>query len=89
MELLPRWTALFLVSVVMVAMTSCQSHDQTLEPEANGAGVVEAVIAKIEASCVFSDDKMFTRRLAYVESADGAHPDTFRPGYYGGIWQVR
>ena len=36
----------------------------------------------------FSEDKLFLRRLAYVESSDGSNPDTFRSGYHGGIWQV-
>lgn len=65
------------------------SNDDTLRPGANGRDVVDAVTARLEASCVFPDDKLFFRRLANVESADGADPNTYRDGYYGGIWQVR
>ena len=50
--------------------------------------MVEAVVDRIEASCIFSDDKQYMRRLAYVESSDGTHPKTYRDGYDGGIWQV-
>ena len=30
----------------------------------------------------------FLKRIALVESNFGEHPDTFRPRYFGGIWQV-
>ena len=30
----------------------------------------------------------FLRRLSYVETLDGLEDFTFRPGYYGGIWQI-
>ena len=64
-------------------------NDQTVTPEANGPEVVEMTVDRIEAACIFSEDKLLLRRLAYVESNDGKHPDTFRDGYHGGIWQVR
>jgi len=79
---------LFVVATVIVVADGNESNDQTLQPEASGAGVVEATVSKIEASCIFPDDKLFLRRLAYVESGDGQHPDTFRKDYFGGIWQV-
>jgi len=59
-----------------------------VKPNAKGRDVVEAVCSLIEASCVFDDDKLFTRRLAYVESYDGEDTSKFPPGYFGGIWQV-
>ena len=62
--------------------------DMTLQPQANGHDVVEAVVNLIRDSCLFADDKRFLRRLAYVESQDGTAASTFRFGYYGGIWQV-
>lgn len=65
------------------------ANDDTLRIRAHGSRVVEAVCSRLEASCVFPDDKLFTRRLAYVESSDGADKTTFRDGYHGGIWQVR
>lgn len=39
-------------------------------------------------SCIFSEDRLFLRRLAYVESRDGTDAKTYRAGYNGGIWQV-
>jgi len=75
------------VLLCLLAVAAGQK-DQTQEPDAKGAGVVEATCSRIEASCVFGEDKLFTRRVAYVESYDGADPKTFRDGYYGGIWQV-
>lgn len=65
------------------------SIDNTLTEEASGHSVVEATLRLVHRACVFPDDKLFSRRLAYVESNDGLHPRTFRQGYYGGIWQVR
>jgi len=65
------------------------SKDETLVSGASGRDVVEAVTARLDASCIFPDDKLFFRRLANVESTDGIDSSTFRSGYYGGIWQVR
>ncbi|XP_053381096.1 uncharacterized protein LOC123552975 [Mercenaria mercenaria] len=62
--------------------------DTTRQPKATGPEVVEAVVNIIRESCLFAEDRRFLRRLAYVESQDGSSPNTFRPGYYGGIWQV-
>jgi hypothetical protein len=76
------------VAVALATLASCVIHDETIQPGSKGAGVVEAVLARISTSCIFSDDKLLMRRLAYVESTDGGDPDTFRPGYFGGIWQV-
>ena len=76
------------VVCVLVRVGQCSEHDQTLSPGARGPGVVEAVVNRLESSCIFAEDKLYTRRLAYVESYDGLHPDAFRPGYHGGIWQA-
>ena len=64
-------------------------NDQTVTPEGKGSEVVEMTVDRIEASCIFPEDKLLMRRLAYVESNDGLHPDTYRKNYHGGIWQVR
>lgn len=63
-----------------------QSVDQTLEREEAGAGVVRAVVNKIQD--VFGSDTQFLRRIAFVESKDGTDSNTYRSGYDGGIWQV-
>lgn len=67
---------------------SSQSVDMTIQNQATGPDVVQAVVDKIKDSCIYSNDRLFLRRLAYVESQDGLDKDTFRSGYYGGIWQV-
>ena len=65
------------------------NSDQTMTPYAKGADTVEATCDRITANCIFESDKMMTRRMAYTESSDGTDSDTFRPGYYGGIWLDR
>ena len=79
-----RSLAISLLAVVVVG----QDFDGTVRPLARGASIVETVCSRIESSCIFPEDKLFLRRLAYVESSDGSNPDTFRSGYHGGIWQV-
>ncbi len=63
-------------------------HDEAMEPGGKGAPLVESVVERIQASCIFSDDKLMLRRIGFVESEDGHNPDTYRDGYHGGIWQV-
>ena len=53
-----------------------------------GTDVVEAAVALVEESAIFPNDNQFLRRLAWVESQDGEMNDTYRSGYFGGIWQV-
>ena len=60
-------------------------YDGTIQPLANGASVVETTCLRIESSCIFQEDKLLLRRMAFVESMDGNDPKTFRDGYYGGI----
>ncbi|XP_046567540.1 serine-rich adhesin for platelets-like [Haliotis rubra] len=76
----------FVISVFLLGVALGQ--DQTRVPGASGEEVVEAVVSRIRESCTFSHDKLFLRRLAYVETHDGTDPKTYRPGYDGGIWQV-
>lgn len=58
----------------------------SLTPEDKGESVVKEVVAKLKA--MFGDDKEFMYRIACVESNFGNHPNTYREGYHGGIWQV-
>lgn len=84
-------TAGLLLTVALTALitlTLAQS-DGTTTPEASGHDIVESTLTRIESECIFGDDKLLMRRIGYVESNDGLHPDTFRDGYHGGIWQVR
>ena len=56
--------------------------DETLTPGANGSDVVEAVISKLGLLENIGPDHRFMRRLAYVETRDGAVENE------GGIWGV-
>ena len=71
---------------------TCQARtDLTLKKQAVGAAVVESVVDLITESCVFDDDALFLRRIAFVETMDGHNPRAFeRNGteFYGGIWQI-
>ncbi|GFS08872.1 collagen alpha-1(XIV) chain [Elysia marginata] len=81
---------LFCVLAMLAATTKGQSSgsSQIKVDFAKGTEVVEAVLALLRDSCLYSDDANFLRNLAYVESRDGEASTTFRPGYTGGIWQV-
>ena len=80
------WTGLVVfLAVLTVAFAQV---DKTREDRAMGSAVVQAVVDLIREHCIYPDDRLFLRRLAYVESRDGMDPKTFRPGYFGGIWQV-
>jgi len=63
------------------------SVDLTLTEKATGRAVVDAVVDIISQSCVFDNDRLMLRRIAYVETTDGTASHTFTRG--GGIWQVR
>ena len=55
---------------------------------ASGSAVVRAVVGRIENANIFPNDNQLLRRIAYVESKDGTDNNTYRVGYYGGIWQM-
>jgi len=63
--------------------------DETREPGAAGAVVVDSVVRLLDDACVFPEDARFLRRLAYVETTDGTADKTYTDDYDGGIWQVR
>lgn len=79
----------FIVLLVCISKVLSQGVDMTFQIGATGPDVVQAVVDKIKDNCIYSNDRLFLRRLAYVESHDGLDKDTFRGGYYGGIWQVK
>ena len=79
-----RWLIVALFFTLSLAQT-----DQTVEENATGGYVVDAVVDKIQKSCIFSNDKMLLKRIAFIESNNGLNDKTFRSGYYGGIWQVQ
>ncbi|XP_035825846.1 uncharacterized protein LOC101847424 [Aplysia californica] len=82
---------LFLLSLV-AALTLpgliLAQNDTTRQPGTSGADVVKAAVHVLREKCVFPNDHLFLRRLAYVLTEDGTDPSTYRPGYDGGIWKV-
>ncbi|XP_071095868.1 uncharacterized protein [Haliotis cracherodii] len=62
--------------------------DLTRQENQRGTNVVQTTIDLIRDGCIFAKDRLFLRRLAFVESRDGLDAKTYRSGYYGGIWQV-
>jgi hypothetical protein len=58
--------------------------DRTLVDGATGSDVVRAVIAKVDASRIaFGDDHRLLRRLAFVETSDGANSSSSSGGLWG------
>ena len=85
---------MLLVLLAIVHLCSCQDtsqgtdHDLTELAGANGSSAVLLAVARIQQSGAFGSDNGLLRRIAYVETRDGTSNDTFRDGYYGGIWAV-
>ncbi|XP_021949111.1 uncharacterized protein LOC110846614 [Folsomia candida] len=77
-----------IIFIGVLALVYSQSIDETLTPRSKGADVSEAVVRKIQRSGIFPHDQNLLRRLSYVESRDGEDDKTYRPDYFGGIWQL-
>ena len=85
-------TVVLLVFLAILLLCSCQDTSQdtdlTETARANGSSATLLAVARIQQSGVFGSDNGLLRRIAYVETRDGTSNDTFRDGYYGGIWAV-
>ncbi|XP_067667789.1 uncharacterized protein [Haliotis asinina] len=81
------WYLLLLV-LLHGTLASKGGADFTLTPGTGGSVVVNAAVDRIRSNCILGDDRLFLRRLAYVETTDGEDSDTYRQGYDGGIWQI-
>ena len=62
--------------------------DKTLEENAVGKVVTDAVVDKIQQSNIFKNDRMFLRRIAQAETKDGNELKEISNEYSGGIWKV-
>ncbi|XP_072042533.1 uncharacterized protein [Amphiura filiformis] len=82
-----RITAITAVLLVIVT-TARGQQDLTRKPNTKGKDVTQAAVDVVVQSGIFPKDNDFLRRIACVESKDGTHPNTYRAGYDGGIWQV-
>ena len=75
---------LFLLAVLFFGANAL---DKTLDDGAIGSDVVQAVIAKLDASGIaFGDDHRLLRRLAFVETADGANSSSSSSA---GLWGLQ
>ncbi|GAU96296.1 hypothetical protein RvY_07760 [Ramazzottius varieornatus] len=87
------WKSLLLVGAALLLATSVSSQgSDPMVPRAKGTAVVKAAVKaavkKVIDSSIFPPDHDFLRSIAWVESKDCNDKDTYRPGYYGGCWQV-
>ena len=78
----------FFVVLATIQVCYCQATDLTETVRANGSSATLLAVAGVQQSGVFGSDNGLLRRIAYVETRDGTSNDTFRDGYYGGIWAV-
>ena len=85
-------TVVLLVFLAILLLCSCQDSSQATDltetVRANGSSATLLAVARVQQSGVFRNDNGLLRRIAYVETRDGTSEDTFRDGYYGGIWAV-
>ncbi|KAL8561175.1 hypothetical protein ACOMHN_029246 [Nucella lapillus] len=83
------WTpALLLTTLSLLAHTLAQV-DRTREIGGRGSAMVEAVLAELHDACIYPEDQLLLRRIAYVETGDGTNPATCgTAGYDGGIWKT-
>ena len=75
-----------LLGQIFVKSVAC---DDPYTPKGKGSAVVEEVTDMINHLGIFPSDHKFLCRVAWVESKYGQASSTYRPGYYGGIWQVK
>ncbi|XP_050390698.1 uncharacterized protein LOC130010268 [Patella vulgata] len=80
--------ALFILILLANVEDTQSQADLTIQENAKGEPVVQAVVDAIRSHCIFASDRLFLRRLALVQSNDGEDSKTYRDGYHGGIWQI-
>ncbi|OQV15330.1 hypothetical protein BV898_10556 [Hypsibius exemplaris] len=77
--------------VILLGLTVAHwvaAQDQTLVSGASGTAVAKAAVARVLGCGIFPGDNGLLRKIGWVESKDGTDPNTYRPNYHGGIWQV-
>ena len=83
---MPAWYIPSVISFFLPSSSLLESMAYT--PKGEGEGVVKDVVDTINGLGIFPNDHKFLCRVAWVESKYGKDPNTYRSGYYGGIWQV-
>ena len=82
-SLVSVWTC---VTVALLTVASSTEQSNILyQINATGSAVVLQAIGRLQQSGVFGNDNEILRRIAYVETQDGALTDTLTDG---GIWAV-
>ena len=81
------FTRLCLYTYIVAVVSGDPTIDERIwTPGEGGEDVTIAVIDQVQ--MIFRDDNRFMARIACVESSNGLNPNTYREGYYGGIFQV-
>lgn len=78
----------YLLLSIVVLIVEISGKDLTRLKGSSGKDVVDATIDQIKDSCIFQNDYLFLRRLAFVNSKFGTDGSTYRSGFDGGIWQI-
>lgn len=73
-----------IVLMIILLVASTYAYDATRTKGANGQDVVDASVTEVQDTCIFSNDRQFMRRLAYVETKFGTIPYAKSDG----IWQL-
>lgn len=74
-------------------LIACQRHlcKPHFQPRVMGETVTRAAIEfvrHVSLAAKLADISLFLFRIAKIESCLGEDADTYRPGYFGGIWQI-
>ena len=80
-----------LVFLLSLFVSILESWGAEWQPEAHGAQAVEAAVQTTQhlfSDTELADVSVFLRRIAKVESQYGEDSRTYRPHYFGGIWQM-
>ena len=73
--------SLIFAALVLIQIGALAIDERILQPGSNGTATVLLTVAYVEQSAVFSDDNGLLRRIAYVETRDGARE-------HDNIWAV-
>ena len=71
---------------ISITLAYGQLSPDARTPRAAGVNIVNSISDDLNQ--IFPYDYGFMKRVACTESNYGRHNDTYRVGYYGGIWQV-
>ena len=82
-------TVVFVGLAAQLFLGLSMAHSDPYTPRGKGNAVVTETVNIINSLGIFPNDHKFLCRVAWVESKYGEARGTYRPGYHGGIWQVK